>query len=377
MYKIILFFFLAFTSVLIANEPYTVQILHSPSEKITEELERISQLFILKERAPATLIGLRRRADNDLPDLIKVLHSQGYYAAEASISLDSQEKPTKVSIDLKPGKIFILEEVNWTGADARSCEALEAIPLATLPFPYKEKALPSEIIKAEKKILELLADEGFPFASISKREALADNAQGTVSLSYTLSSGPKVTFGETTLIGNKKVKEVLIRKKIAWKKGAVFSKSVIQKTENRLESLALFVTVDISYPDEPLEDGSLPMTIEVSEGKMRTVGAGISYMNDPGFKTSAIWERFGVNGTWQHRNIRGLGEKVSVQTTLGREYYYGTVQYLQPEFLGLRKILSGWQRRPKIQPAVLRSLFSPSQRYWIEKSADRSASPMD
>jgi translocation and assembly module TamA len=314
------------------NEPYTVIFSGAPSEQITEQLKAISQLVLLKERPPATLTGLRRRADNDLPDFIKLLNSHGYFAAGARVRINPDQIPAEVSVEITPGKLFTLTKVSLFGVDSHSTAVLEELDQSQLSFPYNDIALPAKIIDAESKILELLAEKGYPFAAITKKEPLANNSQATLSLNYYISTGPKAFFGHVTITGNKTVKEELIRKKITWHEGEVFSKRQVAKTQQTLESLALFITIDISYADSVVEDNRLPMTIEVAEGKMRTVSAGISYMNDPGFKVKNFFEHFGVNAAWQHRNMRGLGEKLSFETTIGQRYYYGSAKYLQPAF---------------------------------------------
>lgn len=339
-----------------ANEPYTVRIEGSPSEEITEQLQRISQLVILEERPPSTLIGLRRRADNDLADLLKVLHSYGYLAAQVQVQFDTSKKPLDLTITITPGELFTLDSVKilpaegadtegadteGAGTEGADCNtaALDSLSAELLPFPYGKTALPAEILAAEAKMLGILADRGFPFATISKRDAVADSAKLSLNLVYFISTGPEALFGPTTITGNKQVKEELIRKKIAWCEGSRFNAQALVKTQQALEGLALFITTEISFADHVEEDNSLPLTIHVVEGKMRTIGAGISYMNDPGFKVHQVWQRFGINGAWQHRNIRGIGEKLSLETNIGWKYYDGLVRYVQPEFFRPREDL--------------------------------------
>lgn len=347
-FVLLLLGFFANTAAL-ANEPYTVRIEGSPSEAITAQLQRTSQLVILEERPPSTLIGLRRRADNDLADLLKVLHSYGYLAAQVQVQFDTSKKPLDLTIAITPGELFTLDSVKILPAEGNdgasnnvaNCQAaaLEGLSAELLPFPYGKTALPAEILAAEAKMLGMLADKGFPFATISKRDAVADNTKLSLNLVYFISTGPQALFGPTTITGNKHVKEELIRKKIAWSEGARFNAQALVKTQQALEGLALFITTEISFDDHVEEDNSLPLTIHVVEGKMRTIGAGISYMNDPGFKVHQVWQRFGINGAWQHRNIRGIGEKLSIETNIGWKYYDGLVRYVQPEFFRPREDL--------------------------------------
>ena len=56
-------------------------------------------------------------------------------------------------------------------------------------------------------------------------------------------------------------------------------------------------------------DGSLPMTIEVSEGKHRYFGVGAQYSNTDGF---------GLQGYWGHRNLFGQAESLRIEGSVNR-----------------------------------------------------------
>lgn len=311
---------------------YEVNVEGAPTEAIREQLEHISQLFILRERPPATLLGLRRRADNDLPDLLKVLHSQGYFGAQVNVLIDAKEQPIAVNIAVTAGELFTLTNIILKADQQTSANLLDALDRRALGFPYQQPALPAAITAAETKMLGQLAEQGYPFARIIERNALADNITHTLQLEYLIQSGPLAFFGATSIYGLKHVKEELIRKKITWQEGEVFHAQELVKTQQALEALGLFVSVEISYADQVGEQQNLPMKIQLIEGKMRTIGAGISYMNDPGFKVHQAWQRLGVTGAWQHRNIRGIGEKLSLEATLGWKYSAGQLQFVQPEY---------------------------------------------
>ena len=84
-------------------------------------------------------------------------------------------------------------------------------------------------------------------------------------------------------------------------------------------------------------EGTLPMTITLSERKHRTVSAGVTYKTDEGA---------GAQAGWEHRNLFGGGEKFELSAGVSNISYNLDVAYTKPDFL-----------RPD-QSLVLRSRFA-------------------
>ena len=85
----------------------------------------------------------------------------------------------------------------------------------------------------------------------------------------------------------------------------------------------LFNSVAISHADIPSPDGELPMQIEMAESKHRSIYGGVSYQTYYGP---------GITGGWEHRNIRGMGQKLSFKGDLTKRSQSGLATYLIPNF---------------------------------------------
>jgi translocation and assembly module TamA len=66
------------------------------------------------------------------------------------------------------------------------------------------------------------------------------------------------------------------------------------------------------------------MHINVTEAKHRSVGFGVGYATDLGA---------GVSAEWEHRNIRQMGERISVVANVWQIRQEGFIKYLVPDFL--------------------------------------------
>ena len=63
---------------------------------------------------------MRRRADRDLGRLADAAHSLGYWDAEFSYDIDTEAKPAKVTVTVKPGLLYHVALVKVLGADGQA-----------------------------------------------------------------------------------------------------------------------------------------------------------------------------------------------------------------------------------------------------------------
>ncbi len=311
------------------SDPYEVDIVNAPNEEVYNLLKETSQLIALEDAEPATGAALRRRAESDVPRLVKVLHSFAYYNAKVNVSYNFDKSPWIVTINIDAGPVYPIKDfkIKFLG----ECPPLseESISPKTFDINLGEPALPSTILKAEETLLHLLKNKGYPFALIEKREVLADQSDKSVSITLYYKSGPSITFGKTRVFGRRTVKSFLFTNNICWKEGALFDPTLVEKTKSALEGTRLFSAVNITYPPIAQQGNTVPMTIQVVEVRHRSVGIGASYSTQNG--GGALLE-------WENRNFRGVGEKLKfnlnalVGTDLG-QLQEASVSYKVPNFL--------------------------------------------
>lgn len=85
----------------------------------------------------------------------------------------------------------------------------------------------------------------------------------------------------------------------------------------------LFSTVVISHDEVLDEQCELPMKIQVTESKHRSVNIGGSYQTYYGF---------GLTFGWENRNIGGMGNRLSFQGDVTQRSHSGVATYLLPDF---------------------------------------------
>ena len=68
------------------------------NQELLTLIESSSQLVKLKDSPPTTLLGLKRRAEGDLTNIIQALHSLAYYGAQADFTIEPDHSIVTVTI---------------------------------------------------------------------------------------------------------------------------------------------------------------------------------------------------------------------------------------------------------------------------------------
>ena len=317
---------------------YTVKFEGVDNKDVISTLETVSELFILQSSPPATVTALHRRAEADVSNLVRGLHTFGYYNAKVELDINTDQSPAVITIHIDLGPIYPLAsyEIKPDEHAENECQDDDEDDRDDTPFPFDtisldsigihigDPALPKTILNSEEKIIELMAKRGYPLAAIKNRDIIADQSCNTIAVTIYVDSGPKACFGPTNITGLNKVNECFIRKKLGWCEGGQYDPILIEKCLNDIESSGLFSSVIINTPDEVSEESLLPINIDLIETKHRTIGGGVSYNTQigPGFIA-----------TWEHRNIRGLGEKLGFHADVAQKRQTGTILFSQPDFM--------------------------------------------
>lgn len=304
-----------FLSIAYASEAYRVEINGIEDKELLALIRSSSQLVSLSEAASPTASVLRKRADSDIPRLLRVLHNSAYYNAKIHFMFDFSVDPILVIINIDLGPVYPIAAFYVEGVDMK---------LKTLDIKIGEPALPEKILHAEECLLFHLAKKGYPYAKIIRRDALADQQTKTVSVTLHVDPGQPMCFGQTAITGNCSVKKAFFKKKIAWCTGSRFDPLKLLETQNALEESRLFRIVNITYPDHVADGCQIPMKIDVVEAKHRSVGAGVSISTQLGP---------GVEVEWENRNMRGMGETLRVEANILGRLQEGVLQYIMPDLL--------------------------------------------
>jgi translocation and assembly module TamA len=316
------------TPILLSAIPYEINFVGLKDEKVLKAMFDASDLVTLQDRPPASINAIHYRVANDIPDLLKVLRAYGYYDATISsdVELDKDET-VQVYLRIQPGPQYKLSSYDVFYG---SCNVKAEIPCCP-PFTPKSlgllldsPALSFDLVNAELTLLDNLSRCGYPLASVEKRRVIVDMQEKNVEASVCIDEGPLSKFGPLSVLGLKTIKPRFVLRRIGWKEGDRYDSLDMEETQKRLLNTDLFSSVMISHGNELDARGELPMRMQLSEAKHRQVSIGVFY---------ATVDGPGVNFLWTHRNIRGMGETLSLNAEVSGRYNAGTAIYKKPDFL--------------------------------------------
>ena len=93
-------------------------------------VQSASQLEKLKNNPPATFIGLKRRAEGDLSNIIKALHSLALYDAKVDFHIENDR--SQVVLQIQQGPVYPLAAftIQYLQNDSEISEDVLACPLS-------------------------------------------------------------------------------------------------------------------------------------------------------------------------------------------------------------------------------------------------------
>ena len=319
-----------------ADVPYTVEVVRTggaedsllSDDPLLEVVRGASELVSLEDRPARTLATLESRIDTDRERLVRVLRAEGYYDGTVEIavtdlpeSADADPSPdaagddasdeadvpgatATVTITLTPGPQYALRSYQVDNAHPYMAPFPVPFALDDIGIALGEPATGRAITAAQEDLLDLLGEQGRPFAEVVDRLVVADHADAAVDVTLTVDAGPEADFGPLVIEGLEEVDAALIRDRLEWDEGERYDQATVSATRTSLAQLEVFSAVTI----EPAEDwvgpdGSLPMRVRVTERPHRTIGGGVSYSTNDGA---------GARLFWRHRNLFGEAEQIEL-----------------------------------------------------------------
>lgn len=323
---------------------YKVKIVDSPSGTLTKALLAVCQLKNLRHYTPSSIQALRYLAQQDLPEMEKVLKAHGYYEAAVFVEIVPQKSEIEVLFFIAAGDLYTfgdtrIEIVPATDA-ATSTESvraelqqLKSLSLVRGTLVRGTPALSEKIKLSELTILDSLATHGYPLAKIVKSEFLADYPTKKLETIFFVETGPLCKFGDLAIEGLCSVHPRFVKRKQEWTPGDLYNYQEVEKTQNELIESGLFSSVLITPAAQPSNLDVLPLQLTVMENRHKTLSLGATYQTALGP---------GVVFGWENRNVAGMGRKLSIQGDVSFEVQSGTISYLFPDCI-CKDVDYGWE----------------------------------
>ncbi len=314
-----------------AGVPYQFRLAGVEDGDLAELLQGGSQLVKLADSPPASQAALLNRIEIDRAAFDAILRSEGWYAATIETDLDAATSPPTVVMRIDPGSRFVLK--SFTVVPFGEPDATVAFPdVNDLGLTMGQPARAADIVAAERRLFTWFAERGRPLARLGDRQIIVDHADRSMRVTMDVDPGPPVAFGPLSITGLTTVEEGYVRLLVPWTEGEPFDRHKVEVFRRRLVRTGLFSTVVLTPAEVADADGRLPLTLETTEAKQRSIGGGFKYYTTEGPAGTAFWEL---------RNLAGRDEDLRITVELGRIAQQATIDVLLPNWRRVDQALVG------------------------------------
>jgi translocation and assembly module TamA len=280
---------------------------------LAKKLRTASLLVAQKKTPPSGVVGLLARARQDVARLTAVLYENARYAGQIAVTVAGRPletispfdsisaRPVPVAVRIAPGGAFVFGNVQVATLPP-------GMTLGDLDLAPGQPAGSAKILAAEAKVADAWRDLGHPLVKVGERDISANHQRLTLDVGLHIAPGPSATFGRVDVVGTERVNPLLVRGRSGID-GQLYRLKTTRTAETRLRDLGVFDSVRVTPADHLDSDGTIPVTISVSERKRRVIGASVSYSNVDGA---------GIGAFWMHRNLFGGAETLRFDAEISR-----------------------------------------------------------
>ncbi len=269
----------------------------------------------------------KQKLGADLERLRSFYMDRGYLKFDiesTQVAITPDKKDIYVTVNVKEGDIYTLEEVKLTGK--LIVPPGELIPLFKLgPGEVFSRKRATETIEA---ISTRLGDEGYIFANVNMVPEV-DDEKKTVKLTFFVDPGRRIYIRRIHIKGNSRTQDEVIRREMRQMEDAMASTSKIEQSKTRLQRLGFFKETNVETPTVPGTLDQIDVDYTVTEQPSGNLSAGIGFSQVQGLI---------FNASVSQNNFLGTGKRVSFEfnnsqvSTIYRVAYYNP--YLTMDGIG-------------------------------------------
>jgi outer membrane protein insertion porin family len=206
-----------------------------------------------------------------------------------------------ITFRIKEGAPIRVTAFHVIGLDSLP-ERIRQLAVVDLPLQQGDPFNRYEMQAAADTLTRRLRDRGYPTARVySSFETNRETETASVTLEVV--PGNRAVIGNVEVVGTKRVEPDLVRNLMVSRPGRRYSQDELFQSQRNLyqSDLFRFATVNIDSAQFQPGGDSVPLLVQVNEGKRRRIRSGIGYGTEDCFRGSA---------GWTSRNFLGSGGRI-------------------------------------------------------------------
>ena len=213
----------------------------------------------------------------------------GFYEAVIDTLVRRTPEDVYITFNIKEGEPIVLTTLTITGMDSVRerwrRQAVQDLPLQR-GDPFNRYAMQA----SADTITLRLRDHGYPSAAVFTGFEV-NKPERRASVSLEVAPGRRAVIGPIRVVGAARVDSSLVRKLLVARPGRRYSQEeLFQSQRNLYESdLFRFASVNIDSAAFRPDADSVPLLVQVNEGKRRRIRGGLGYATNDCFRGSLGW----------------------------------------------------------------------------------------
>lgn len=267
----------------------------------------------------------------DIKRLVAIYQSDGFIDASATLQpliINDKKKTVKIVLDVEEGKPILIDTISFHINSNLSTTKIDSISqkMVSKLSLLKNKRFRDQNLLSDITIIEdAFQNLGYLYVKVDYTLDL-DLEQYLTGIKYIITPGEVCYVGKTTIDGEKRISEKLIRKQLSFKEGEIYNKSMLAKTRENLYNLQLFKVVSVlpSNSSDTLRN-QIPINIYIEEANRFSTKFGVGYGTEDKFRAFAELNFKGFLGEARRLNLQFKHSGIMP--------YSANLRWIQPHFL--------------------------------------------
>ncbi len=265
-------------------------------------------------------VGQDRQIRAETERMMQLLKSRGYY--QASILSNYDDEKLKPAYFITLGTRFEIASIEQTGNYEPVDDEWQTLKIG--------QPLTSTLVLAQQAALKSHVEKhACYFVQKVSHEIRLNETNGTADVTMVANVSQPAIFGDVIFTGIGQINENFLLRTSGISKGRCYQRAAIDNAVFSLFDTGLFRQVRPSF--ELNENHEVVVTFETQKRKKRTISAGIGVKSEQGPAVTA---------GWQHRDLLGMAQTLTVDTEVQREEQTFGVDLEIPSFFDRRNRLN-------------------------------------
>jgi len=233
----------------------------------------------------------------------------GYYEAVIDTLVRRTLEDVYITFKIQEGEPIVVTTLAIAGLDSLPARwrraALQDLPLHR-GDPFNRYAMQASADTVTRR----LRDHGYPSATVFTGFEV-EKAQRRASVSLDVAPGQRAVIGRIKVVGAVRVDSSLVRKLLVSRPGRRYSQEELFQSQRNLYESDLFRFASVNIDSTTFQEGadSVPLLVQVNEGKRRRIRGSLGYATNDCFRGSL---------GWTSRNFLGGGRVLDLTSRISK-----------------------------------------------------------